>query len=204
MTMKKRFLGLALATAIALPATSVHAAGTTIINGNNTQVLDHNVQVSGSVSNKQGTAPAGKIQVELPTTMAFTVDQSSNFIAPTYTVKNQSSEEIRVAVSEFREGNKNGGITLENLSSFNPANADRSHMGISLNGNVSGVSTSVDLSQVNSNGDDILDVKANGSGVLTLTGVVGNQPSSSSGGGVDVDTNGVQEDFTLVFKIRKK
>lgn len=203
MTMKKRFLGLALATAIALPATSVHAAGTTIINGNNTQVLDHNVQVSGSVSNNQGTAPAGKIQVELPTTMAFTVDQSSNFIAPTYTVKNQSSQGITVAVSEFREGNKNGGITLEEIAGFTPSSQDRSHMGISLNGNVSGASTSVDLSQVNPSGDDILDVDANGSGVLTLTGVVGTKPSSNSGG-VDVDTNGVQEDFTLVFKIRKK
>ncbi len=39
------------------------------------ETLNHNVKVSGSVKNHRGIAPAGKIEVELPTTMSFTVDE---------------------------------------------------------------------------------------------------------------------------------
>ena len=90
MAMKKKFLGLALATMVALPATSVYAAGdNNIINGVDTQTYTQNVKVSGSVSNKQGIAPAGKIEVELPTSMTFSVDEASNFKGVEYNVQNR-------------------------------------------------------------------------------------------------------------------
>ena len=201
MTMKKRFLGLALAAMVAVPATTAYA-NTVTITGDDTQILPHEVRVSGSVSTKQGVAPSGRLQVELPTAMAFTVDEASNFNAPTYTVKNKSAVGITVAVSEFRETNKDGGINLEDISNFNDTSIkDRSHIGLSLNGYTGGSSTSIDLSQVDPSqtAEDILDVRASDSGVLSLTGIVG---TKAEGDG-NLDQTGAQEDFTLVFKIRK-
>ena len=87
MAMKKKFLGLALA------ATSVYAANDTqsIEMGKN-DTKNVTVPVSGTIRNKQGQAPEGRIEVELPTKMAFTVDQDGNLPSTTYTVQNKSQD----------------------------------------------------------------------------------------------------------------
>ena len=117
MAMKKKFLGLAMAAAIALPASSAYAANNTLT-GNLNDTLTQDVKVSGSVKNNQGVAPAGKIEVELPTTMSFTVDQAGTFQGVNYQVKNNSAVPISVAVSDFRETNNdpNNGIVLKEHS----------------------------------------------------------------------------------------
>ena len=46
----------------------------TTVKGDDTQTLVHNVIVNGEVTKGDGGAPNGKIEVELPTAMAFTVD----------------------------------------------------------------------------------------------------------------------------------
>ena len=92
MAMKKKFLGLAMAAAIALPASSAYAANndTTLI-FDDTDSRNHQVKVTGSITKDDGAAPAGKIQVELPTTMSFTVNQNGNFKSADYIVNNKSS-----------------------------------------------------------------------------------------------------------------
>ena len=135
MAMKKKFLGLALATMVALPATSVYAAGeNNIINGVDTQTYTQNVKVSGSVSNKEGIAPAGKIEVELPTSMTFSVDEASNFKGVEYNVQNRSSVGVDVLVSEFRAGD--GNITVKPKSELtrDKANLNRSNVYLELVG----------------------------------------------------------------------
>ncbi len=199
MTMKKRFLGLALAAMVAVPATTAYA---NTITGVDTRPLSHTVPVTGSVANKQGVAPEGTLTVEVPTAMAFAVDQDGNFDAPTYEVANRSSKGITVAVKEFRETIVDGGITLEDISSFAPGSKDRSHIALVLNGNLESGSTSVDLSQVDkTNGDNILDIRAGQTGILSLTGVVGSKAADDTSNGVDA--KGVRENFNLVFEIKK-
>lgn len=202
MTMKKRFLGLALAAAVALPATTAYAAtDKTTITGNDTETLNHTVTVSGTVRKSDGQAPAGRLEVELPTTMAFTVDQEGNFTGANYTVRNRSAVPVRLSVSEFRETNVGSGITLEDASSFNASEKDRSHVAISLDGNVDGSFKSVDLSQIASlNEPSILDVNAGDTGVLSLDGEAGTKKEGAN----EVESNGAKEDFTLVFKIKRK
>ena len=79
MAMKKKFLPLLMAGMVVVGTTGLVNADTKTLTGNDTETLQSNVSVSGTVSNQQGTAPAGKITVELPTRMAFAVDQKGNF-----------------------------------------------------------------------------------------------------------------------------
>lgn len=209
MTMKKRFLGLAMAAMVALPATTAYANTTATIQGDDTQTLDHTVRVSGSVSNKQGSAPAGKIQVELPTAMSFAVDEASNLTGANYTVKNKSNVDVRLSVAEFRQANGTGGITVEESSSFTPESKDRSHVTLTLDGRVDNTITSVDLGGImndtSGTEEDILDVAANNTGMITLSGEAGTKEVNGSDSQPDgVDKNGAKGEFSLVFKIKKK
>ncbi len=197
MTMKKRFLGLALAAMVAAPATSAYAAQQTVV-GNDTDTITHNVTVSGSVRKSDGQAPAGKIEVELPTAMAFTVDQEGNFTGANYNVTNRSAIPVKLSVAEFRETDKNGGITLNEVSTFDPSAKDRSNVAISLDGKTSSGFVSVDLSTLDGTSEEeILEVNAGDTGVLRLSGEAGTQKSGAA------EASGAKEDFTLVFKIKK-
>ena len=197
MTMKKRFLGLALAAMVAVPATTAYAAQQTVT-GNDTDTITHDVTVSGSVRKSDGQAPAGRIEVELPTAMAFTVDQEGNFSGANYNVTNRSAIPVKLSVAEFRETNKTGGITLNEVSNFEPSTKDRSNVAISLDGKIDSGFVSVDLSRLDGTSEEeILKVNAGDTGVLRLSGEAGTQKSG------DVESNGAKEDFTLVFKIKK-
>ena len=83
MAMKKKFLGLAMAAMVALPATSVYAnttkEGYGTVEFDDKRTHSHSVKVTGEVKTADGTAAAGKITVELPTAMAFMVDENSIF-----------------------------------------------------------------------------------------------------------------------------
>ena len=203
MTMKKRFLGLALAAAVALPATSAYAADKTIT-GNDTATLEHNVTVSGSVTRADGTAAQGKITVELPTTMTFGVDQSSNFTGCEFNVKNKSSVGVDVLVSELR--NANNAITVKSKSELtsNLSNFDRSNVYLELSGSVGGQATTVDLSTANGISDQkVLNVGANSSGLITLNGGAGTKKYEDNLKAGTVNENGASGEFTLVFKVKK-
>ena len=114
-------------------------------------------------------------------------------------VTNRSAVGIRLSVAEFRETDSNGGITLNRVTGFNPADKDRANIAMSLDGNVDGSFTSVDLSQVTAGTEEnVLDVGANDAGILRLSGVAGTKKEN-----VDLESKGAKEDFTLVFKVKK-
>lgn len=188
--MKKKVLSLLMAAAV-IGTTAVPAYAQTY-EANDTQTIDANVTVTGTVSDRQGTAPAGKIQVEVPTTLSFTVDQAGNFDAPTYTISNKSSVPVSVTVGSFKETINGGGITVlghgQDLS-----NSDRSNVKLALKGN----NGYVDLATVNT--DEVISIIAeSNSDTIQLLGEAGTAAQS-----VDVDDKGASEDFNLVFKIKK-
>ena len=195
MAMKKKFLGLALAGAMTLSASSVYA-DTIIMDETDTRT--HNVKVSGTVSTNEGTAPAGKIQVELPTTMSFSVDQNGKLTGCDFKVSNKSDVPVNVSVTEFKKSD--GEITLE-TQGFNKDEKDRSHVSLMLNGRVGGVDTKVDLANIEKSGQeqDILNVDAQATGLIQLTGEAGTKAQD----GTTVDDDGASGDFTLIFKIKK-
>lgn len=203
MTMKKRFLGLALAAMVAVPATTAYA-DTAILSGLDTKPLTQEVTVSGSVSKADGTAAEGRIEVELPTTLSFAVDQKGRVESANYSVTNKSSKAVIVSVQSFTDTtpNEGDGITVKSSTELaTPANEKRSTVALSLVGTpVPGNSgtTTVDLSNINqSTGDDILGINPNTKATMTLSGIAGTMADEQG-----IDKNGASDQFNLVFKIR--
>ena len=211
MAMKKKFLGLALATMVAMPATGVYAAGNTgntqTITGKETSTLTHTIPVTGSVTKSDGTAAAGQITVELPTAMAFAVNENGEFSGATYDVSNQSGCGIDIFVSQFAE--TKSGITLKTedaLAQDQRGNFDRSNVSLVLKGSDSdGSQTKVDLAKI-ANGTTtsesdrkILNIGSATQGSMALTGTAGTQKQPGS----NVDQNGATGEFNLVFSIKK-
>ena len=212
MTMKKRFLGLALAAMVAVPATTAYAAtdSTTIHMGVN-DTKTHDVKVSGIIKNSQGQAPEGVIEVELPTSMQFTVDQSGVFNGTDFNVTNKSQTKIDVSLANFTETNKDGGIKVFPMDT-DLNSKTRENVALKLVGG----KTEIDLANFAKGGitgeaTKLLTVDANdGVGTITLTGKAGKAQASSIGRAIQgpeetspVDSEGIKEDFKLVFQIKK-
>lgn len=206
MAMKKKFLGLALAAAVALPATGVYAD---TIGGTQNQTLNHNVTVTGTVSNKKGIAPEGKIEVELPTAMTFRVDQDGTFEGSDFRVENKSKVGIDVFVDEFRTNSGNIKVKKKTELVGNESTLDRSNVYLELSGNDGGQTTTVDLAKVselqNENERKILNVSGANTGLIQLKGGAGTKEAdgSSSSDPQGIDKDGASGDFTLIYKIKK-
>ena len=207
MAMKKKFLGLALAAAVALPATGVYAD---TIGGTQNQTLNHNVTVTGTVSNKKGIAPEGKIEVELPTAMTFRVDQDGTFQGSDFRVENKSKVGIDVFVDEFRT-NAGGNITVKKKEELEAQKTtlNRSNVYLELSGNVGGQTQTVDLAKVSELSDEnnrkILNVSGGNTGLIQLQGGAGTafDTGSSKENPQGIDETGASGDFTLIYKIKK-
>ena len=216
MAMKKKFLGLALAAAVALPATSAYAANDTQsieMGKNDTQNVT--VPISGTIRNNQGQAPEGRIEVELPTKMAFTVDQDGNLPSTTYTIQNRSQgESIDVSVASFSggstatEGGSNG-IKLHQSGTVTGHREDKYRNEIELKlTNAQDTSKSVDLGNFKNISDEnqklLATVKSGQTNSIVLSGVAGTKDSNGVGSAsTDVDSKGANEEFNLVFSIKK-
>lgn len=197
MAMKKKFLPLLMAGMVVVGTTGlVNADTTTTVTGNDTETLQSNVTVSGTVSNKQGTAPEGKITVELPTKMAFAVDKVGNLTGGTYNVKNSSKAPIDVYVSEFKKVKG----TIELLEDVNPDTNHRGEVELTLTGS----ETPVNLKNI-ANGT--VDVPGTGTKVSTIAGgasgsiILSGEAGKATESGVD--QNGASAEFNMVFKVKK-
>ena len=213
MAMKKKFLGLALATMVAMPATGVYAAGTT----QDTQTIESEnnnvqVQVTGSVTTKTGQKPE-KIEVVLPSKLAFTVNENSGFDAANFDIVNNSTNvDINVAVANF-----SGGRTLTNGSGegievrpaadlASPENFYRNQISLSLSKIGGGTVDLGNYKQLNTEQKKIGTIASGQTARLTLDGNAGTKPveGSNQTAVTDVDSKGAQEQFNLVFSIAKK
>lgn len=209
MSMKKKFLALALAGMVAMPVVANATVSYETKEANSTQTINSDLQISGSVRNAQGQAPAGKLQVELPTAMSFTVDQDGNFSAAnTFTITNKGTDAIDVKVAQFSETKKNEGITVKARSGFDTSLNARSDVSIVLrNGN-----KSVDLGQAIPTGSPVelvTGLTGNDSVSIAIDGIAGKNKTADS---TKVDTSttqatlgqaGTSEDFTLRFLVSK-
>lgn len=203
MSMKKKFLALALAGAVAMP---VVANATTMkpVTGDDTNPIDSTVEIEGSVLNNQGVAQAGKLHVEIPTALAFTVDQAGNFTAGSgYQISNKSASPIKVDIAEFTETQNSTGITIKAMTELDEVSErsglNRSNISLELQGDT----TAVDLSTVQQGTPKALfeRIESAQSETLVLNGYAGTNTTSASGH--DAVQNGVSEDFIVKFRISK-
>ena len=192
MAMKKKFLPLLMAGMVVVGTTGLVNADTTTVTGNDTQTLQSSVTVSGTVSNQDGTAPDGKITVELPTRMAFAVDQSGNLTGGTYTVKNSSKDNIDVYVSEFKKTSGN----IELVDNISSGTSNRSQVKLTLTGDQV---SPVNLKTIETNPQDTLlaEIGANDSESIILGGEAGTQANET------IDRDGATGQFNMVFKVKK-
>lgn len=211
MAMKKKFLGLAMAAMVAMPATSVYAwtANGEILTGNNTDIMNQEVTVTGEVKSSEGTVAEGRLEVILPTSLAFSVDQEGNFTNVNYSVRNNSKCPITVGVQQFSETNKkeDEGIVLKDESTNNMSDLPRNNVQMALVGDNNGGTGSrryVDLGAASTQSltqpTDILDVPSNQTKVIQLLGNAGKNKTLNS----DKLQNGTTETFTVVFAVKKK
>lgn len=195
MAMKKKFLPLLMAGMVVVGTTGLVNADTTdttTVTGNNTQTLQSSVTVSGSVTTSQGVAPEGKLTVELPTRMAFAVDQSGNLTGGTYTVKNSSKDNIDVYVSEFKKTSGN----IELVDNISSGTSNRSQVKLTLTGDQV---SPVNLKTIETNPQDTLlaEIGANDSESIILGGEAGTQANET------IDRDGATGQFNMVFKVKK-
>lgn len=202
MAMKKKFLGLAMAAMVAMPASAAYA-DTFQWNDGTPQKVD--VTISGSVTKNDGLAPEGRLEVELPTTMDFSVDKNGKFVGTSYKITNRSQSPVDVSVANFTETNAQGGINILPITDANTIDTKgRENVIMALVGDNNQY---VDLGAF-TKGKKLLTVDANhGVGTIELTGVAGEQTmgtdsSNPLANGVTDDT-GVSEKFNLVFQIKK-
>ena len=200
MAMKKKFLGLAMAAMVALPA----AAYADTVQWNEGDTKDVEVTVSGSVKSNTGIAPQGKLEVELPVSMDFGVDLGGRRIIKKYNVTNRSQSKIAVSVANFTEQNKQGGITI--LPTSDKGTIDTKGRDNVIMALVGDNNEYIDLGAFNKSTDSTKELlvvdKNNGVGTIQLAGVAGKQDITSANG-ISNDT-GVSETFKLVFQIKKK
>lgn len=170
------------------------------VSGPESSTLTSSVTMNGSVDKADGTAANGRIQVELPTSMSFVVDKDGAFIsANAYEVKNKSSVDIELSVQQFNETNTIGGITIKPENEVNDS-LDRSNVSLKL---VAGGSE-VDLANVDPANPILLGTIGQSSSLtMNLSGKAGKKVDNNAGTG-SVDHDGASEDFTVVFKIKKK
>ena len=168
-------------------------SNSSILNGDDTQTLIQKVEITGAVTQSDGSLPEGRLEVEVPTSMSFTVDQKGNFSAPNYTVRNYSSVPISVYLSDFRETIPNGGINVKMIAE-DITSQDRSNVHLALVGNDGKY---IDLGEKINNPKEILTLQPSCSYSVQLLGESGKNSSE------DIDKNGISEEFNLLFTIKK-
>lgn len=204
--MKKKFLALALAAAVMAPTTSAFASQT--VGGADSGTYNADVTVEGTVSKADGTAPAGRIEVELPLKTAFTVDKDGKFTGSNFTVDNRGGESVKLTLASFVESNPSGGITVDKtLISTGTADASnakhisnftRDNVRLQLESTIGATSQTVDLERTLVS-TELGDIAPGASAAIAITGLAGTKAAPTS----DADTVGASENFTLRFSIRK-
>ena len=163
------------------------------IDGSSTETLRQYIVINGSVKKSDGSAPEGRIEVELPTAMAFSVDQDGNFLSGYYTITNKSSVGISVSVATFTDSNPNGGITIKSKDKSLDG-LDRSNLHLELVGK----QNSIDLGKSITSPMKLLDLNPLDVDTIKLIGEAGNRSNEA------VDEKGISDNFSLVFNIKKK
>ena len=195
--MKKKLLSLLMAGAVVAGSSVPAFAQNKVYDGLDSAILDAPVKVTGVVHDQNGSAPAGRLQVEVPTALSFTVDNKGRLNAASFTVTNKSQADIKLSVGSFQETKRgtgvDAGITLhEDITSFNTL--DRSNVVLVLRHGSTDVILKHDMPE-----KELATIAGGTSENIQVLGTAGKGAQQTS----QVDDNGIDETFDLVFKITK-
>lgn len=206
--MKKKLLSLMMAATMVATGT-VSAFAKTItgpeMDGAVAKEYETEVQITGDVADETGNVKPGTINVTVPTTATFSVNQHGNFTGTNLNVQNHGTQAIEVFVDEFIDLNGTNGIELVKNSEL--ANKSRKGVSLRLVGNRTtaylgnqgsankGVFNDIDLNQEALKGIKVSEISAGTDGTISLEG--------SAGTNGTLVTTPEQDTFTLKLMIRK-
>lgn len=216
--MKKKFLSLMMAAAVvATTSVSAFAADSeNVINGSENETHESKIGITGDVLSDGGASVPGTLNVTVPTTASFTVNQSGVFSAAKIKIKNSGTQNVQVFAYEFVDINgASEGINVrkksEITSTASQASQARNNIALKIYGDEGiaylssdstkkGIYKDPELSQAAQDDDDIKNegiklttINTSRTGELTLYGEAGS-------GGLNKP---VRDEFTLKLKIKK-
>lgn len=215
--MKKKFLSLMMAAAV-VATTSVSAFAaeevdssvtgkTTIDDVLDSGEIEHNVNITGKIQNKDGVMPATTFKVTVPTAANFTVSSSGTLVGPELEVKNEGPQGIEVYATDFSKVTngslkvvKSTELTGEPRSTVSLKlvvnGAEKAHL--AADGTKNGVYQNGDLENQTEGGEKLLSLGAASTNEvqkksIQIKGSAGNQPVNKAASDI----------FKLVLKIKK-
>ena len=211
--MKKKFLSLMMAAAVvATTSVSAFAADSSKTYNIGDTEQEHQVTVTGNITNTEGQVVQGTISVTVPTAITFTVNKEGKIDAPPITITNNSTEKVEVVASEFVDTSENSKITVVTTQNLDSAVNSDSNKNVSLT--LTGNGGSVALASTNRtktglydlNGGEIQKGTTQPLGVaykdndltLNLTG-----EAKKEDGNYRAPAKPIQDKFTLTLKIKK-
>lgn len=173
----------------------------------------YNVTITGSIDNNKGESPLGTIQLTVPTSMAFIIDNKGNFKSSSITIKNNGIDKVDVYAYKFIDNDGERNINIRAMTEFsdNLNETSRNNLALYIYGNSefayfktesigsgkSGVYKDKAL-QISGDTDDgvkISTVSAGLSDELKLVGISGKKE-------IETDT-AISNTFTLILKVKK-
>lgn len=209
--MKKKFLSLMMAAAV-VATTSVSAFADTNITGSENAEHEAQVQIKGDVTDGNGNVKPGTLNVTVPTKASFKVNDNGELLGTNITVKNDGTQKVDVFAYEFLDATGADDINVKKESEITTGqeNVERKNISLKLTGTSAtayfgsdkgrykhGVYSDKELATPVDSASDPLKlatVNPTSSVDLGLSGTAGKQT------GV---TQAVQDNFTLVLKIKK-
>lgn len=178
------------------------------ITGSDTTEQKHNISITGNVVSDSGEIPSGTLQVVVPTTASFTVNEKGQFLTIPFTIKNEGYQNIDVYAYKFIDVDRSEGINVKSKLEISEQSS-RSDITLNIQGSTntayfktedsnstnSGIYENSKLTTpASSDGIKISSISANSEGKLTLHGEAGKKSN--------IDT-AISNRFTLILKIKK-
>lgn len=173
----------------------------------------YNVTITGSIDNNKGESPSGTIQLTVPTSMAFIVDNKGNFKSSSITIRNNGIDKVDVYAYKFIDNDGERNINIKSMTEFgdNLDEISRNNLALYIYGNLefaylktenigsgnSGVykDKALKISGDTDDGVKISTVSAGLSDELKLVGISGKRD-------IETDT-AIKNDFVLILKVKK-
>lgn len=173
----------------------------------------YNVTISGYVANNNGEFPSGTLQLTVPTSMAFIIDNKGNFKSSSITIKNGGLEKVDVYAYKFIDNDEERNINIKSMTEFdnNLDEIPRNNLSLYIYGNSefayfksesigsgnSGVykDKALQMSGDTNYGVKISTVNPGLSDELKLVGISGKKE-------IKTDT-AISNTFTLILKVKK-
>ena len=213
--MKKKFLSLMMAAAV-VATTSVSAFAAVqdvpngVINGSEKDEYTTNIDITGDIANDSGDIKPGTLSVTVPTAANFNVSKEGVLTGTKITITNSGKQKVDVIAHKFRDVNGTQGINIQSESTIATENGQKDRNNISLkligttnvayfksvNDDTSGVFSDSGLTQSAGSDYKLAEVNPNG-------GTVDLKLEGTAGGKRDGIANPMQENFTLVLKVKK-